>query len=182
MTDTERQEVFLDLLRPHQKALERFCLHMTRDRESALDLLQDTLLVAWRYFDSVRDHAAFKSWVFTICSNTFKRKFTRSRFLGLVDEEVVETLPSTEPHPDTMTDNVIIRTALAKLPPKYREALVLFELNGLSVDEIRRIQGGTASAVKLRLMRGRTMLAKALGVRKEPEERPVFDTSSTPLL
>jgi len=81
-----------------------------------------------------------------------------------------------------MTDNVIIRTALAKLPPKYREALVLFELNGLSVDEIRRIQGGTASAVKLRLMRGRTMLAKALGVRKEPEERPVFDTSSTPLL
>lgn len=160
----DRQRRFMELLRPVHRPLEKFILSMTRDRDEAQDLLQDTILTVWQHFDEIRDHAAFKSYCFTIASNRFKRRFVREKFFGTYTEEIHENLVSSDPSPERSTEVSIVREALQQLPWKYREALLLYEVNGLSIEEVRQIQGGTASAVKVRLLRARRMLAQRLGV------------------
>lgn len=188
MSDNERtddrQRRFMELLRPVHRPLEKYILSMTRDRDDAQDLLQDTILTVWQHFDDIRDHAAFKSYCFTIASNRFKRRFVREKFFGTYSEELQDTLMSSDPSPERSTEAVIVREALQALPWKYREALVLYELNGLNVEEVRQVQGGTASAVKVRLLRARRMLAQRLGVHDTPDplEAPAADTPSSSLL
>lgn len=157
----------MELLLPLQKRLEKFAYSMTHDEDEAKDLVQDTILSAWQHFDDVRDHAAFRSYLFSICSNSYKRKYTRAKLFGLFTEDLHETLASSTLAPDDATDTAIVHQALAKLPYKYREALIMHEITGLTVEEIRKVQGGTASAIKVRLMRGRRMLAQHLGIHTE---------------
>ncbi len=71
---------------------------------------------------------------------------------------------------------------MASLPEKQREALALFEISGLSIEEVREIQGGSLSAVKMRLVRGREQLALLLRSRGPdmlPTPRPALTTSDT---
>lgn len=169
-----RQQEFLELLRPIQRKLEQFCLNMTRDRDEARDLLQDTIVILWQHLDSIRDKAAFRSYAYTVAANTFKRKFTRSRFFGILTEEHHENLASTDHSPEQLTDHALLRDALHTLSVRSREALILYEIADLSISEIQKIQGGTASAIKVRLMRARRLLQQRLGASPLlPEHQPV---------
>jgi len=157
---------------------------MTSDRDEALDLMQDAIVLAWNHFDSIRDRGAFKSYVYTIVTNTYRRKFVRTKFFGLYSEDLVDTLASSAPSPESQTDLEIVRRALLKLSPASREALIHYEVNDLSVAEIQKIQGGTISGVKVRLMRARRQLAALVGVVLTPAERDSAKEapSSTPIL
>lgn len=157
-----QQEEFMRLLTPMQKRLEKFALAMTHDREQASDLVHDTIVIAYEHFHTIRDKAAFPSYVFSIASNLYRRSFRRSKFWGLFDSNRAEQIPDGSGLPDERPDVELLYRALAKLPEKYREAIILFEINDLSISEIRDIQGGTISSVKVRLMRGRQKLAQLL--------------------
>jgi len=61
-----------------------------------------------------------------------------------------------------MYDITLLYTVLNKLPSMQKEALILYELQGFSLKEIRELQGGSISSVKMRLVRGRTLLKKLL--------------------
>lgn len=167
-----RQQEFLELLKPIQRKLESYCMNMTRDREEARDLMQDTIVVLWQHLDSIRDRSAFRSYAYTVATNAFKRKFTRARFFGLITEEHHEILASTDHSPEQITDHAILHDALRELPHRSREALVLFEIADMSIAEIQKIQGGTVSSIKVRLMRARRMLQHRLGVQPFPQEQP----------
>ena len=67
-------------------------------------------------------------------------------------------LPDHQSPPDIDHDVEVLYNLLGKLPPKQRECVVLFELSGFSLEEIRQLQGGTLSGVKSRLTRGREQL------------------------
>jgi DNA-directed RNA polymerase specialized sigma24 family protein len=66
--------------------------------------------------------------------------------------------------PDISADVELLYKALAQLPRREREAVVLFEISGFSMKEIREIQGGSLSSVKVRVFRARKRLAELLGV------------------
>ncbi|MCX6139762.1 MAG: sigma-70 family RNA polymerase sigma factor [Candidatus Kapabacteria bacterium] len=166
-----RQQEFLELLKPIQRKLESFCLNMTRDREEARDLMQDTIVVLWQHLDTLRDRSAFRSYAYTVATNTFKRRYTRSKFFGLLTEEHHETLASRDHSPEQITDHSILHDALRELPHRSREALVLFEIADMSIAEIQKIQGGTISSIKVRLMRARRMLQHRLGVSPNTQEQ-----------
>lgn len=159
---TARQDAFMDLLRPFQARLEAYLRSMTTDREEARDILQDTIVIAWQNFDTVRDRSAFRSYVYTIASNLIKRRHRRSRWFGVFTDEMHEHLAATTASPEQSTDAAIVRAAIQRLPLPSREALLLFEVDGLSVDEIARIQESSVSAVKVRLMRARRTVAQRL--------------------
>jgi RNA polymerase sigma-70 factor (ECF subfamily) len=169
-----RQKEFMDRLRPIHRQLEKFILSMTRDRDDAHDLMQDTILIAWQRMDTLRDPAAFKTYLYTIASNRFKRRFVREKYFGVFSEELQDQLSTSDPSPERSTDASLVREALQRLPWKYREAIILYEINDLSIEEVRRIQGGTTSAVKVRLLRARRLLAKLLGVAAESTSHPSY--------
>lgn len=176
----ERQDTFMQLLLPVQKRLEAFCFAMTRNEEEACDLVGETILRAYEHFAQIRDSEAFLSYLFTIASRLHKRKRWRGRLFGSYDSDVAEAMPYGGTAPDVSVDVEKLYEALAQLPDQQREAVVLYEITGLSVAEIQEIQGGSLSSVKMRLSRARKALATILGV-DEPESNLEREANQTGL-
>jgi RNA polymerase sigma-70 factor, ECF subfamily len=171
--DGERQRRFMALLDPVHASLNRFARMMSRDREEARDLINETLLVAYERFDSLGDERAFLSFLFTIAHRSCMRSQRRRRLFGALSLGAASRLTAGTTPPDVSADVAALHAAFAKLPAVQREAVALYELSGLSLEEIRTIQGGTLSGVKARVARGRRRLAALLGVSEAtPGARP----------
>jgi RNA polymerase sigma-70 factor, ECF subfamily len=154
-----RHERFRRLIEPvHDRAL-TFARGLSRSRADGDDLFQEALVRALDKLDGLRDDAAFRPWLYRVIisvhRNQARRAFWR-RLLPLGDHARAET--ATPAPDDELGGAERARLALASLPAAQREAIVLFELEGWQVDEIARLQGASASAIKSRLSRGRCYL------------------------
>lgn len=163
ISNQPRKERFLQLFNPHHDRLCRFARAMTHDAEAARELVAETVLAALEGFERLRDDKAFLSYLFTIATRIYQRRRRHRKWFGEYDQERAENIRDTADSPDRAADIEALYHALARLPEKQREAVVLFEISGFSLEEIRELQGGTLSGVKARLRRGRMMLAEILG-------------------
>ncbi len=163
MKRKSQQERFLDLLEPRLEDLSRFCLAMTHDPEAGKDLMSDVILAAWERFDSLRDKEAFLSFLFTIARRTYHRRKRREKLFGDYDEQKARNIKDQNSPVWIGADVRALYEALAQLPEPQREAVVLFEISGLSLKEIAEVQKVSLSAVKSRVTRGRERLATLLG-------------------
>lgn len=159
-----RQRAFLDVLEPVYDRFSRYALAVTRDEMDAEDLVSTTVLTAWEQFDDNTHHDHFLHYLIKIASRLHKRHRYRERKRVIYNEEQSLQLPDPSPSPEQAAEIRIVMEALDKLPEKMRETVVLFDISDFSLEEIRRIQGGTLSGVKSRLKRGREQLAQTLGV------------------
>lgn len=169
---TEKQERFMALIEPVYDKLERFCRAITRNSDEAKDVLGETLLQAYQGFESVRSTTAFLSFLFTIASRVHKKRIKRAIFRKERDEAAAQHMATQGQPPDVAADVALLYDAIRQLPDKQREAIVMFELLDLSLEEIHSVQGGSLSALKVRLMRARKRLAAML--------RTTLDTTTAP--
>jgi RNA polymerase sigma-70 factor (ECF subfamily) len=146
------------------------------DPGDAADVVQEVFLKIFRNIGSFRQDSSLKTWIYRIAVNearNHRRWFTRHRRMEVgLDAEPGETqgyqdwLPDPSRSPfETALDHethALIEAALAKLNPKFREALVLRELEGLSYEEISEILDVSLGTVKSRILRGRDALKKHL--------------------
>jgi RNA polymerase sigma-70 factor (ECF subfamily) len=154
-----RFQALCQSLRPD---LLRFAFWLSRDRALAEDVVQETLLRAWKAQDSLLDERAAKSWFLTIIRREYARSFERKR-LTTTD---VDELVAREEHVLAAADDGRIeelRAALFKLPDEYREPLVLQVLMGYSTAEIARELSLSNAAVLTRLFRARKQLRVLCG-------------------
>lgn len=159
-----RKKRFMALLMPVLKRLEDFAVAMTRNPDDACDLVSETVLLAYENFDRLRDEQAFLGYLFSIASREYRHGCRRAGRFSAIDPEMAEGLRATGSAPDAGADIDLLYRALAQLPERQREAIVLFELSGFSMKEIQEVQGGTITAIKVRLFRARKKLATLLGV------------------
>ncbi len=139
---------------------------LTESYDDALDLMSETVLAAHHSFPALRDTQAFRKFLSTIAIRIQRRKRWRRRLfvpLELASEVVYENTT------ESSHDLSLLIDALGRLPHAEREAIVLFELSGLSIKEIQEMQGGTVSGVKSRLVRARKRLRHLLV--EEPSEQ-----------
>jgi RNA polymerase sigma-70 factor (ECF subfamily) len=162
MNRDSKQIEFLELLKPIHDDLAKFARALTRNRDDAKDLVNDTLLKAYESFEKIKQKDSFKAYLFSIASRIHKRKIWRAKLFGSYDETNTNNLISDNTSADTKIDIQILYKALDKLPTAQKEAIILFEISGFSLEEIRNIQGGTLSGVKSRLKRGREKLSEIL--------------------
>lgn len=160
--DTNQHDRFYALVEPHIEAVGRFVHALTRNREEARDIVGDVLLTAFEKLDTLKSEQASASWLFSIARNIVYQQKRRQKFWGFFDETKATERPSEAAQPDVSTDVALLHEALARLPEAQREAITLFEIAGLSLEEIREIQGGTLSGVKSRVSRAREELKKRL--------------------
>lgn len=153
---------FLELLEPINDKLYMYAKALEKNTDDAKDLVADTILACWENFDKINDFKLFKSYVFQVARNKFRRKKRRVSIFGFYDEIKAMNIPNNDSSPDLPTDVAILYEALNELPEKQKEALVLFEISGFSIEEIKKIQGGSISGVKSRLTRGRLALKEKL--------------------
>jgi RNA polymerase sigma-70 factor, ECF subfamily len=159
----EKQEAFMRLFRPVHARLSQYVHAMVADSEEARDILSETSLAAYEKFETLKDPGSFLFFLFTIARRKYKRGLWRRKIFRVYDESTHDTVESGGMSPEAQADQRLLHEALARLPAKLREAVTLFELTGLTLDEIARIQNAKLSAVKQRLRRGRFKLADLLG-------------------
>jgi RNA polymerase sigma-70 factor (ECF subfamily) len=154
-----RFQALCQSLRPD---LLRFAFWLSRDRALAEDVVQESMLRAWKARDSLLDESAAKPWLLTIIRREYARTFERKR-LATVD--VDELIAKEEPLLAAAEQQEIndVRAAIMKLPDEYREPLVLQVLMGYSTDEIARELDLSGPAVLTRLYRARRQLRAACG-------------------
>ena len=158
---TTRRRRFDELVGVFHQDMYRYAAWLSRDRTVAEDVVQESLLRAWKSLESLRDDAAAKHWLLTIVRRENARYFERRR-LETVD--VDDLTPSQEAlladQPDHEMDDV--RDAIYRLDDDYREPLVLQVLMGYSTNEIGELMGLRQGAVLTRLHRARLKLRDAL--------------------
>ncbi len=140
--------------------LYRYAVWLCRDPHLAEDLVQDSLLRAWRALDTLRDEAAAKSWLITILRRELARHYSRSRPVTVDIDAMALGDAGAGPEADAETAN--LRRAMAGLPDEYREPLVLQVLLGYSVDDIATVMEMNSATVLTRLYRARQKLVAQL--------------------
>ena len=173
--EQDKARRFRDAALPHLDdvfALARYFMRNTADAE---DAAQECYVRALHHFDSYRG-PAMKPWLLAILRNVCNAEFARRGKQDMStdyseDEPAAEEVPMwQEPQasPETVLlrsqDGVTIRRLIAELPPAFREAIVLREVNELSYQEIAEVAGVPVGTVMSRLARARSMLRSAWNV------------------
>jgi len=128
------------------------------DEAEAEDLVQTTFEIAVRRLSQLRDPLALRSWLLAIQTREAFRVRRRLRGVLRLDVRAGDTLPA----PGSAADDVALREALRKLPPRLRAALVLHHMVGLSVAEAAAIMGTSPNTVKAQLRTGLARLRREL--------------------
>ncbi len=147
---------FEQLVKPVYPELLRYARAMAGSVSDGDDLLQTALIKGWRGLKSLRDEAGFKVWMLRILRNTYRSQKRKKWLRNLVSLEAVGDKAADTSLP--FEEKEAVRLALQGLPAQQREAVVLFEVLGLSVNEVASVQKASPSAVKSRLSRGRAKL------------------------
>ncbi len=162
---------------PFVDSLYSTAYRMSRNRQDAEDLLQETYLRAYKYYDKFQEGTNFKAWLFKILKNTFinrYRKRQRQPLKNSFDEiegsfelkllESPLTARGATPEEELMVDALDqdVQQALEALPEDYRTAVELADLQGLSYREIADQLGIPLGTVMSRLYRGRRKLEAVL--------------------
>jgi len=146
----------------------RFAHWLARDRSLAEDIVQESLLRAWRSRDTLKDRGAARAWLLTIVRREHARLYERKRLELVSLDEALETqapAKAADPEGDLFT----LRNAIMKLPIEYREPLLLQVLGGFSTEEIARELALSSTAVLTRLFRARNKLRAFCGMSPAPD-------------
>jgi RNA polymerase sigma-70 factor (ECF subfamily) len=171
---------------PWIDTVNRFALRLTRDRVAAEDLVQETYLRAYRHWEQFDRGTNCKSWLFTICRNTYlhdrEKASTRSEILetdlrksGEDVQSPMARWPTPSGSPDDFFRNIVddaLLTAIDALADDFHQVLVLSDLADLTYPEISQVLGIPIGTVKSRLSRARDQVRKSLLARgKHPQSR-----------
>ncbi|HEY5808686.1 MAG TPA: sigma-70 family RNA polymerase sigma factor [Povalibacter sp.] len=152
---------FEALCLPFRADVYRFVFWLCRNRTLTEDVMQETLLRAWRSIDSLGDEKATRPWLLTIARRELARTFERKR-LETVDLDAVVESGDTSLSMNDTADVDEMRAAMLRLDATYREPLVLQVLFGYSTDEIAAQLEISVPAVLTRLYRARHLLRRKM--------------------
>jgi RNA polymerase sigma-70 factor (ECF subfamily) len=156
---------FDELMSAHEDRVFGICLRMLRDRDAALDAVQDTFVNVFRKADRYKAEAAFSTWLYRVAMNTCydhlrkaKRRPTQPmpEHLDPADARSADGFDSADVRPE-------IEEALQALSPEFRAAVVLVDLEGLALENAANMLAVPVGTVKSRVFRGRKLLARQLG-------------------
>jgi RNA polymerase sigma-70 factor (ECF subfamily) len=182
-TENEKRSKFENLFLSYMDGLYNLALRMTRNSVDAEDLVQETYLRAYRFFDHFQENTNAKAWIFTILTNTYRTRYRKQQrepnyldidtiedfFMVDKDEpferpanksEVRDSEAITDFLKSFVSDDII--NALESVPEQFRIAVLLSDVEGFNYQEIADIVGTSLGTIKSRIFRGRKLLQKQL--------------------
>lgn len=159
-----------EVVRDHSPKVYRLAYRLTGNKYDAEDLTQEVFVRVFRSLANFKP-GTLDGWLHRITTNLFldqARRKSRIRFDGLADD-AESRLPSNHPGPERSFEfnnlDLDVQAALEELPPDFRAAVVLCDLEGLAYDEVARVLGVKLGTVRSRIHRGRTILREKLAHR-----------------
>ncbi|MDZ7772520.1 MAG: sigma-70 family RNA polymerase sigma factor [Balneolaceae bacterium] len=172
--EVQKQEDFEDEIIPHLDAMYNFALRLTSDPNDAEDLVQDTIVKAFRFFSSYEKGTNAKAWLFRILKNSYINNYRKkSKQPNQVDYDEVSTFyetiraerTDTSDLEDRMFRELIdddISNALEELPEDFRTVVLLCDVEGFTYEEIANMLDVPIGTIRSRLHRGRNLLKAQL--------------------
>jgi RNA polymerase sigma-70 factor (ECF subfamily) len=167
---------FERLIGAHVAKVRRFARAFAGSDADADDLAQEALIKVYRSIGSYRLEAAFSTWLYAVVRNAFldvrKSRAGRDRALEQpLDPAAAAAGGDAAPAPDELMAQAQERqhlwNAIGRISAEFRTAVVLFDVEGLSYEEIAAVEKVPLGTVKSRLKRGRDQLRRALGEREQ---------------
>jgi len=157
----------------HGRRLLAYAFRITRSLDRAEEVVQDSLLAAWRATRTFRGDGTVLAWLLGIVRNQSLNAIRRKQLrVAALDE--AGAVQATTPRPDARIDarerEQAIRVALARLSPDHREVLDLVFFHGLSLAEVARVCRCPVGTVKSRLNAAKARLRQALGERDAEQQ------------
>ena len=149
--------------------------------DRADDLVQETLVKAWRYIDSFQEGTNLKAWLFTILRNEFYSQMRKKGREVQDPEGVLTERMAVHPEQYGSLDMRDFKKALDQLPDDQREAIILVGASGFAYEEAAEICGCAVGTIKSRVSRARTSLKDLLGVVGEGDYGPEGEAASVTL-
>jgi RNA polymerase sigma-70 factor (ECF subfamily) len=158
----------------HLHSLYNYALHITMNPADAQDLVQETYLKAYRFFNSFERGTNCKAWLFKILKNNYINIFRKNaKEPGKVDYDLIKDfyhsikdtrVDTTEAESDYFHSllNEEVAQALHSLPEEFREVIQLCDLEGFTYEEIANMVESPIGTVRSRLYRGRKLLRTQL--------------------
>lgn len=180
LSDKQRRQRFEAEVLPHMDAMYRTALRLTRSPSDADDLVQDSVVKAYRFFDSYEPGTNVRAWLLKILTNLFFSKHRRHAL-----EDNVAAMGATDPvadgwmsaasmsptrEPERMVERPLLEAAVGRvldeLPEDFRTVLVLVDVEGLTYREVAEAMGCPMGTVMSRLHRARRAVAQKLGIQQ----------------
>lgn len=160
-----QQRAFETLVRRHQDRVYRVALGVVRSPEDAADVAQEAFIAVLRHLDTFQEGAAFTTWLHRI---TLRKAYDhkRRRVPEPVDPSgaVVARIEARDHDPhETGMARAALLDAIARLDDAFRDAVLLVDVAGLSMEEASAALGVAPGTIKSRVFRGRAALARELG-------------------
>jgi RNA polymerase sigma-70 factor (ECF subfamily) len=160
------------IVKRYKDQLLNFVYRFLGNHEEAEDVVQETFLRVYRNRHAYQRVAKFSTWIYTIAGNlarTELRRRNRRRIFSLSsmgvedkDYEISDEFASPEKHTNTVLSEAIIQKEINKLSPKFREVIILRDIQELSYEEISKIIRVPIGTVKSRVNRARLRLQSRL--------------------
>jgi RNA polymerase sigma-70 factor (ECF subfamily) len=172
--EKQKQKDFDEEIIPHMDALYNFALRLTTDPNDAEDLVQDTIVKAYRFFSSYEKGTNAKAWMFRILKNSFINNYRKtSKKPSQVDYDEVSSYYESIRAERTDTsdlENLMFRemmdddlsNALTRLPEDFRTVVLLCDVEGYTYEEIANMLDVPIGTIRSRLHRGRNLLKTEL--------------------
>jgi RNA polymerase sigma-70 factor (ECF subfamily) len=171
---TQKQREFQSEALPHMDLLYNYALRMTYNSADAEDLVQETFLKAFRFWDSYEKGTNIRAWLFRIMKNAYINRYRKEKkepetveyeevenFYNSIRESVTESSDLQE----TLYNNLLeddVATAIAELPEDFRTVVILCDIEGLTYEEVAEFVDCPIGTVRSRLHRGRKLLRAKL--------------------
>jgi RNA polymerase sigma-70 factor, ECF subfamily len=153
-------DAFENIVRRWQGPLVNLAYRFCRDRSRAEEMAQEAFLRAWRALATWRRDAAFSTWLFALATNLYRTELRRTPVGTVPLDNAWQLRDVRDEHGALEIDdrNRAVQRALLTLPPKYREALILFYFHDMNVRDAALSLGLPEGTVKARLSRAREIL------------------------
>src|SRR5215472_6385327 len=169
-----QSESFERLAMPLFDQLYNFAQWLTKNREEAEDLVQETYTKALRGFASFQPGTNFRAWMYRILRNTFLTSRAGLKATVPIEDED-EPVASAEENPESLfiasVNRALVQSAIEDLSVKYREIILLCEVEEMSYQEIAQTLGVPTGTVMSRLSRARSALRAAIKEKMEGVQR-----------
>lgn len=162
----KKEEAYIEIINLYGNKLLKTLYLMTKDEKEAEDIVQETFIKVFKYIDNFRGDSSIYTWIYKIAQNIVKDRLS-SKISTIPYEDIEFASENTEDISIKNIDKEILRMELDNLKFIYKQVIILFYFEELSIKEIAAILEEKEGTIKSKLSRARVLLKKALeeGVR-----------------
>lgn len=159
---SNKEEAYIELINLYGNRLARTLFLMTKDKSEAEDIVQETFIRVFKNIKNFRGNSSIYTWIYRISQNIAKDRFAAKNSSTAYEDSIELSQDNIEEIIITGIDREILRMEIDRLKFLYKQVIVLFYFEDLTIREISEILEEKETTIRSKLHRGRKLLKKAL--------------------